>query len=131
MSSIWLRVLQKTWFLYYALDVKIFKAKNMLDAYTIIGFIGALVILVAIIMNQLGRWQTNDFEFDFINLIGSAILAVYSWQIGSYPLLVLFIVWAIFYAKDVVGDGIHQLFKKGKKEESKKEEPENEENKGL
>jgi hypothetical protein len=65
----------------------------MLDSYTIIGFIGALVLMVGVIMNQLGRWQTNDFEYDFINLIGSAILAIYSWQIGSYPLLILFIVW--------------------------------------
>jgi len=103
----------------------------MLDAYTIIGFIGALVLMVAVIMNQLGRWQTNDFEYDFINLIGSAILAVYSWQIGSYPLLVLFILLAFFSAKDVVGDGFHQLFKKGKKEESKKEDPKDEEIKGL
>ena len=94
----------------------------MLDSYTIIGFIGALVLMVAVIMNQLGRWQTNDFEYDFINLIGSSILAVYAWQIGSYPLIVLFVVWAIFSAKDVLGDGIKQIFKKGKKEEIKAEE---------
>ena len=94
----------------------------MLDSYTIIGFIGALVLMVAIIMNQLGRWQTNDFEYDFINLIGSAILAVYSWQIGSYPLLALFVVWAVFSAKNVLGDGIKQLFKKGKKDNIEKEE---------
>ena len=98
----------------------------MTDAYTIIGFIGALVLMVAIIMNQLGRWQTNDFEYDFINLIGSSILAVYAWQIGSYPLIVLFIVWAIFSAKDVLGDGMKQLFKKKeKKEETAKKEDEN------
>jgi len=107
-----------------------------MDAYTIIGFIGALVLMVAVIMNQLGRWQTNDFEYDFINLIGSAILAVYSWQIASYPLLVLFVVWAVFSAKDVLGDGFKQLFKKGKKEdtakkEETKEEPKKDDNMGL
>jgi len=98
----------------------------MLDAYTIIGFIGALVLMVAVIMNQLGRWQTNDFEYDFINLIGSAILAVYSWQIGSYPLLVLFILWGIFFLKDVLGDSLRHIFKRGKKEEQKIEEPKKE-----
>jgi len=91
-----------------------------LEANTIIGFIGALVLMVAVIMNQLGRWQTDDFEYDFINLIGSAILAVYAWQIGSYPILVLFIVWAIFSAKDVLGNGLKLIFKKGKKEDLKK-----------
>ena len=94
----------------------------MLDAYTIIGFIGALVLMVGIIMNQLGRWQTDDFEYDFINLIGGAILAVYAWQIASYPLLILFSVWTFFYAKDVIGDGLRQMFKKGKKEADKKDE---------
>ena len=92
----------------------------MLDAYTIIGFIGALVLMVGFVMNQLGRWETSDFEYDFINLIGAAILAVYSWQIGSYPLLVLFVVWTLFSIKDVLADaltsGKKKASKTGKKE---------------
>ena len=83
-----------------------------LDPYTIIGFIGALVIMVGFIMNQLGRWKTYDFEYDFINLIGASILSVYSWQIGSYPLLILFVVWTVFSGKDVLVDFFKQLFGK-------------------
>lgn len=97
----------------------------MLDAYTIIGFIGALVLMVGFLMNQLGRWQTTDFEYDFINLIGAAVLSVYAWQIGSYPFLVLFVVWALFSIKDVVGDGFANM-KKGKVEKVLKEELEKE-----
>jgi hypothetical protein len=86
-----------------------------LDPYTIIGFIGALVIMVGFIMNQLGRWKTYDFEYDFINLIGASILSVYSWQIGSYPLLILFVVWTVFSGKDVLVDFFKQIFgKKGR-----------------
>ncbi len=90
----------------------------MLDAYTIIGFIGALVLMVGFLMNQIGRWQTTDFEYDFINFIGSALLSIYAWQIGSYPFLVLFVVWAIFSFKDIIGDGIHNVMAK---KENKKE----------
>ncbi|MBU1445746.1 hypothetical protein KKD70_00595 [Patescibacteria group bacterium] len=87
-----------------------------LDPYTIIGFIGALVIMVGFIMNQLGRWKTYDFEYDFINLIGASILAVYSWQIGSYPLLLMFSVWTVFSGKDVLVDFFKQIFGKKTKE---------------
>jgi len=109
------------WFLYYALDVKDLMFIKMLDSYTIIGYIGALVLMVAVIMNQLGRWQINDFEYDFINFIGSLILTVYTWQIGCYPLMSLFIVWSVFSAKNVLGDVLKQLFKKDKKKEIEKE----------
>ena len=99
----------------------------MLDANTIIGFIGALVLLVAFLLNQLGHWETSDFEYDFINLIGAALLTLYGWQMESYPILVLFAVWTLFSLKDVVVDGFKNM-KKGKKlkkekEEAAKEEP--------
>lgn len=90
----------------------------MLDAYTIIGFIGALVLMVGFLMNQIGRWQTTDFEYDFINFVGAALLTIYAWQIGSYPFLVLFVVWTIFSFKDIIGDGVHNmLWKKDHKKE--------------
>lgn len=86
----------------------------MLEANTIIGFIGALVLLVAFLLNQLGRWETTDFEYDFINLIGASLLSVYAWQIGSIPILILFVVWTLFSLKDVVFDGIKNMSKKKK-----------------
>lgn len=89
----------------------------MLDANAIIGFIGALVLLVAFLLNQIGRWQTSDFEYDFINLIGSALLSLYVWQIGSIPLLILFVVWTLFSLKDVVADGVKNMSKKKKEKE--------------
>lgn len=97
----------------------------MLDAYNIIGFIGALVLMVGFIMNQLGKWEITDFEYDFINLIGAAVLSVYAWQIESYPFLVLFVVWTLFSIKDVVWDGFVNI-KKGKIEKQLKQELEKE-----
>ena len=98
----------------------------MLDAYTIIGFIGALVLIVGFFMNQIGKWATTGFEYDFINLIGSAVLAIYAWQIGSVPFVVLFVFWAVFSAKDVVWDGIKNM-KNAKNEKKEKQGLEKEE----
>jgi len=100
----------------------------MLDSYTIIGFIGALVITVGFLMNHLGRWNADDFEYDFINFVGAAVLAVYAWQIESYPFLVLFIVWAIFSAKDVMWEGYINM-KKLRVEKQLKQELEKEQKK--
>ncbi len=97
----------------------------MLDTYTIIGFIGALVLMVGFLMNQIGKWQTTDFEYDFINLIGAAVLLVYSWQIQSNPFIILFAVWTLFSVKDVVWDGLVNM-KKGKVEKELKQELEKE-----
>lgn len=98
----------------------------MLDAYTIIGFIGALVLMVGFLLNQIGHWETTDFEYDFINLIGAAVLSVYAWQIGSYPFLILFLVWTGFSLKDVVGDGFKNMFKRMRRSKKKEEKEEKE-----
>lgn len=76
--------------------------------------------MVGFLLNQLGHWETSDFEYDFINLIGAALLSVYAWQIGSLPILILFIVWTLFSLKDVVFDGIKNMSKN--KKEKKQEE---------
>ena len=81
--------------------------------------------MVGFLLNQLGRWETTDFEYDFINLIGSAILAVYASQIGAWPFVILFVVWALFSLKDVVVDGFKNRGAKKKVVEVKKDIKEN------
>ncbi len=96
----------------------------MLEANTIIGYIGALVLLVAFLLNQIGRWKTQDFEYDFINLIGAALLSVYAWQINSMPLIILFVIWSLFSLKDVLYDGFMNMKRKEKEKKVEKEEKE-------
>lgn len=84
-----------------------------MNPVTLIGYLGALVLLVALVLNQLGRWQTTDFEYDFINFVGATIMSLYALQIENYPILVLFVIWALFHLKDVIVDGFRSL-KKGK-----------------
>ena len=71
---------------------------------TIIGFIGMLLILLAFLMNQQGKWNQKDFVYDFINFLGAGLMIVYAYLISSWPFLVLNAVWMIYSAKDSLED---------------------------
>ena len=90
-----------------------------MDLFLLIGYIGALVMLVGFFLNQIGKWQTDDFEYDFINLIGAAILSIYAWYMEIWPIFVLFVIWGIFSLKDIVLD----IYKNLKSKEARKSEP--------
>jgi hypothetical protein len=74
----------------------------MIDFVTIVGIIGTGTILLAFFMNQIGRWSREDFVFDTANALGSGILVVYAWFIGSVPFLVLNATWFLVSIKDVL-----------------------------
>ena len=75
-----------------------------MDTPTIIGSIGAALILIAFILNQLNKWKKTDLKYDLVNLIGSVILMVFSWLIFAWPFLVLNSVWAGVSLRDVIKD---------------------------
>jgi hypothetical protein len=66
------------------------------------GIVGAAIILIAFILNQLGKWPTSSNSYDLANLIGSAILTYYAYTLGSWPFMVLNSVWFLVSLKDVV-----------------------------
>lgn len=74
----------------------------MIDVTTWIGISGAGLILVAFIMNQTKMWNDDSVWYDVINLIGAVLLIAYSWLLGSYPFLVLNLVWAGVSLRDVI-----------------------------
>lgn len=76
----------------------------MLDPTTLIGTLGALLILIAFTMNQMHKWKNDYLIYDLINLIGSGLLIIYAAILKSYPFLVLNGVWAFLSLRDVVID---------------------------
>jgi len=80
-----------------------------LDPLVAVGFIGALTVIVGFVMNQLGLWKVNDFEYDLINAIGGAVLVFYSYRIGNWPFFALFVVWFLFSLKDCLLDYRHRF----------------------
>lgn len=64
----------------------------------VVQVIGALMILVASTAAQTGRWSTNAPIYLWLNLVGSAILAVLAAISSNWGFLLLEGVWAIVSA---------------------------------
>lgn len=75
-----------------------------MDTPTIIGSIGAALILIGFTLNQLNKWKKTDLRYDVVNLIGGALLVVFSWMISAWPFLVLNAVWTLVSLRDVIND---------------------------
>jgi hypothetical protein len=69
---------------------------------TLIGVAGGLIILVFFLLNQFHKTDEDNFWYDAGNLLGSALLMLYAYLIGSWPFLALNAVWAAFSLKDVI-----------------------------
>jgi uncharacterized membrane protein len=91
---------------------------SVVDLKLIIGLVGSLIVLVAYVLNQLHFWKANDFEYDFINLVGSVFLSIYAYMIGSWPILFLFVVWVIFSLRDCLIDFAHRFDWKRRKKKT-------------
>ena len=61
----------------------------------VVQVIGAVMILVAYAAAQTGRWSTDAPVYLWLNLIGSAILAVLAATSNNWGFLLLEGVWAI------------------------------------
>lgn len=71
---------------------------------TILGIVGAGLVLLAFILEQYHVWKDDDLSYDFCNLAGASLLIVYGLIIKGYPFVILNSVWALVSLKDVVKD---------------------------
>lgn len=75
-----------------------------MDLIKLIGTVGATIILIAFILNQLHFWKSTSLKYDMANFIGGVLLVIYAFKIGSYPFTVLNTVWALVSFRDIVID---------------------------
>jgi len=73
-----------------------------MDTTTLIGVVGAGIILILFLLNQFNKLKNNNFWYDFGNFVGSALLCVYAYLLGSIPFLILNFIWAVFSLRDVL-----------------------------
>ena len=64
----------------------------------IISLIGAMMILAAFALQQMGRWKSDDALYLWANLLGSAILTVIAWIEQQWGFLLMESVWALVSA---------------------------------
>lgn len=67
----------------------------------LIGTIGATLILIAFVLNQLHVWKDRDLRYDIVNVLGGALLVTYAVLINSWPFAVLNSVWTLVSLRDV------------------------------
>lgn len=73
-----------------------------MDITALTGILGAGIILIAFIMNQLDKWDSETIQYDVVNFIGSVLLVLYAYQSQTWPFFILNSVWALFSAIGVV-----------------------------
>lgn len=73
-----------------------------MDIALLTGIVGAFIILVSFILNQLNKLKNDDLIYDLLNFVGSALLIVYSVFTNSPPFVVLNLVWAAVSLKDII-----------------------------
>jgi hypothetical protein len=56
---------------------------------------GALLILTGFTLNVLGRMRATSYPYLWLNLVGSAVLAVLAWHERQWGFLLLEGVWAV------------------------------------
>lgn len=69
-----------------------------LSASTAIGTAGVALLLLAFLLQLLGRLRTEDRVYLGLNLAGAALAAFASWQIRFFPFVVLEGTWALVAA---------------------------------
>lgn len=73
-----------------------------MDMMTIIGILGAGLILIGFLANEFGKLTAESFRYDLINLVGSVLLIWYGVELSAWPFVVLNSIWALVSLRDVV-----------------------------
>lgn len=60
----------------------------MIDSFTV-GVIGMTCILLAFLLHMAGKWKRNLRRYIFFEMVGSALLTYYAFQINSIPFMIL------------------------------------------
>lgn len=68
----------------------------MSDAlYSLIGFVGALLILFGFYRASIGRWKGKSFWYEMDNFVGAILISAYQLHTHAYITVGLNVIWAI------------------------------------
>ncbi len=80
-----------------------------MDIFQIIGFIGMVFVVLAYLLLQMGKINSNSLKFQFINLIGAILLLIslfVHFNLGSFIIEVFWIGITLY--------GIYKIYKERK-----------------
>lgn len=74
----------------------------MIEIANILGIIGAGIILLAFLLNQINKLKNDDFVYDLLNFIGGFLLVIYAIVTGAIPFIILNTVWSVASLRDLI-----------------------------
>lgn len=60
-----------------------------------LGWAGAVMLLAAFALTSYGIWAGTSMEYQLLNLVGSVLLAIYTYLKRAYPNTVLNVIWVV------------------------------------
>ncbi len=66
---------------------------TLLDPFTIAGFVGAAVVIVAYFANQMRWLSAEDWRFPLFNLVGAALILASLTTQWNFPSVVIEVFW--------------------------------------
>lgn len=72
-----------------------------MDINILVGAIGAVVLLIAFVLEEIHKLSDESIVYDALNFIGAALLAVYAYLLQSIPFLILNTIWSLVALRDV------------------------------
>jgi hypothetical protein len=67
--------------------------------YTILGTIGAVLVLYGFYRTSIGKWKSKSFWYELDNAVGAILLIIYQAHLHAYAAVVLNFVWAVVAIK--------------------------------
>lgn len=63
--------------------------------YTLLGTIGAVLVLFGFYRTTIGKWTGKSRLYELDNLVGAILIAIYQFHFRVYITVVLNVIWAI------------------------------------
>jgi len=60
-----------------------------------VSLVGAMLILAAFTLQQLGRWKATDVSYLAVNAVGAFVLTIVAWLERQWGFLLMEIVWTL------------------------------------
>ncbi len=63
--------------------------------YNLIGFVGAVLVLLGFYRTSIGKWKNKSFIYELDNLVGALLVIVYYMHHKAYIGIIINVIWAI------------------------------------
>lgn len=83
--------------------------------YTVIGSLGAMLLLLGFYRTSIGKWTGKSFWYELDNFFGAILILIYQFHYRAYISVTLNIIWAIVAFRGISSFAERRLNKKARR----------------